>query len=215
MASNAFNTGNPAAPNPATETPSPTPVDASAGIGDISLHKAFSALQESLSKLFDERGVTRAFSVPYIEGQATSEHIAAVNRAAQPSGGFTKNLLTTAHHAGGKGWGSGDGSTVGHPVDKLQETVIPPDDQNAIAALHKAQALVNHFKTLLGENNQQVKTAQSQLDLIKHNNAAGMTLFDFGVALQQLPSASLQAISRAHHATKSRAVTPKLRSPRA
>ena len=41
----------------------------------VNLKKAYSALNEKLAKLFDESGVRRSFTVPYIEGQEMKDHI--------------------------------------------------------------------------------------------------------------------------------------------
>ena len=35
----------------------------------VKLHKAFSLVQERLTKLFDESGVKRSFTVPYVDGE--------------------------------------------------------------------------------------------------------------------------------------------------
>jgi len=168
----------------------------------VNLQKSFSSLNEHLAKQFDGAGVHRSFTVPFVEGQPTADHVASVGQAAATAGGITGNLITSAHRAGGKGYGSGDGETAGHPVQKLKETVIPKDDENAKASILATQKHLNNIKSLLGDNDPTVQTAQSQLDLVKKTDGAGMNLFDFGVMLQQLVFAPLQAVARAHNDTK-------------
>ena len=43
----------------------------------VRLHKAFSLVQERLTKLFDESGVKRSFTVPYVDGEPADAHVAA------------------------------------------------------------------------------------------------------------------------------------------
>jgi len=179
----------------------------------VALSKLYSALNEKLAKLFDESGVRRSFTVPYIEGQATAEHIKAVGTAATQNGGAYNNLITSAHHSGGKGWGSGDGHTVAHPADKLRTTLIPKGDENAKAAIDAAQKYLDGCAKLLGDDDPTILTANSQLKLVKKSDAAGMTLFDFGVFLIQITSPPTQAIGRAHSGTKPGGHSPQLRAP--
>lgn len=164
----------------------------------VNLQKSYSALNEKLAKLYDESGVRRSFTVPYVEGQTSADHIAAVGQAANNSGGLTANLITTAHHSNGKGWGSGDGHTTGHPGEKLRQTIIPKDDPNAKAVIAAAQKCINNFKFLLGDDDPTVQNAQGHLDLVKKSNAAGMNLFDLGVLVLNIMLAPTQAVGRAH-----------------
>jgi hypothetical protein len=177
----------------------------------IQLAKSYSKLHESLIKLFDESGVRRSFTVPYVDGQDMHEHIQTVGQAAAQAGGMTKNLLTTAHHSTGKGWGSGDGHTVAHPADQLRNTVIPSDDKNAKAVISAAQSHINNLGKLLGDDNPEIVKANSQLDLVKQNNGAGMNLMDMGVMMIHLmhppTQAVVKAVSKAHsdgHAPQAR-----------
>ena len=179
----------------------------------VNLQKNFSVLNEKLIKLFDESGVKRSFTVPYINGQEMHEHITAVGQAATQVGGLTKNLITTAHRSGGKGWGNGDGHTVGHPADKLKSTIIPKDDERAKAAIAAAQKSLNDIEFLLGKDSAEVKTAKSQLAIVKKTDGAGMNLLDFGVMLIQLMYRPTQAVARAHDQTKPGGMHPKLRPP--
>lgn len=178
------------------------------------LQKSYSNLNERLATLFDESGVRRSFTVPYIEGQDMSDHIDAVGQAAQQSGGLTNNLLTTFHHASGKGWGTGDGSTVGHPGESLRNTIIPKDDDKAKAVIRAAQKHLDNIATFLGEDEPALKTAQGQLDLVKATDGAGMTMLDFGVMLTQIMYAPNQAIAKAHDQRKGGGMHPLPRPPR-
>ena len=184
-----------------------------ANMAGVNLQKSYSTLNEKLIKLFDESGVRRSFTVPYVDGQDMNVHVESVGQAATQSGGLTNNLIMTAHHSGGKGWGSGEGHTVGHPADKLRNTVIPKDDEHAKAAIDAAQTHLNNVAKLIGDDDPAVKTAKSQLDLVKKTEGAGMTLLDFGVMLQQLTYAPNQAVARAHSGAKEGGHSPQLRAP--
>ena len=179
----------------------------------VNLKKSYSALNEKLAKLFDESGVRRSFTVPYIEGQEMKDHINAVGTAASQSGGLATNFITSAHHAAGKGHGSGDGHTLGHPSEKLRQTIIPKDDERAKATIEAAQKCVSNFKFLLGDDDPTVKEAQSQLDLVKPTFGAGMSLFDFGVLVINILHKPTQAAARAHNGTKEGGHQPSLRAP--
>lgn len=179
----------------------------------INLQKSYSALNEKLAKQFDGAGVRRSFTVPYVEGQGMHEHIESVGQAAAQSGGLTANLLTTAHHSDGKGWGSGDGHTVGHPSEKLRITVVPKNDENAKATIAAAQTHLNNIAKLIGDDDPAVKTANGQLALVKKTDGAGMNLLDFGVMMTQIMYAPTQAVARAHSGTKDDGHAPHLRAP--
>lgn len=179
----------------------------------IKLQKSFSVLNEKIAKLLDESGVRRSFTVPYVEGQAMDEHIQGVGKAASQSGGLSSNIILTAHHSEGKGWGSGEGHTIGYPGDKLRSTIIPKNDENAKAAIEAAQAHLNNVEKLLGEKDPAIVTANSQLSLIKKNSGAGMNLLDFAVMLLQVMYAPNQAVARAHSGSKQDGHSPKLRAP--
>jgi hypothetical protein len=179
----------------------------------VNLQKSFAAVNEKLAKLFDQSGVRRSFTVPYIEGQAAHEHFDAVGQASTQSGGLSSNLLTSAHHIEGKGWGSGDGHTVGHPSDKLRNTIIPKNDENAVAAIAAADKHLNNVEKLLGDDDSEVMTAKNQLNLVKKTDGAGMNLLDFGVMLLQVMHGPNQAVARAHSGTKEGGHAPHLRAP--
>lgn len=179
----------------------------------INLQKSYSSLNEKLAKLFDESGVRRSFTIPYVDGQQMDEHINTVGKVAAQSGGLTSNLLTTMHHSDGKGWGSGDGHTVAHPADKLRNTIIPKDDENAKSVIAAAQKHLNNIGKLVGDNNPAVATANSQLGLVKKTEGAGMNLLDFGVMMTQIMSAPTQAVAKMHSGTKDGGHSPQLRAP--
>ena len=179
----------------------------------VNLPKSFANLNEKLAKQFDESGVRRSFTVPYIDGQPTDEHINTEGQAAAQSGGLTGNLLTTAHHSGGKGWGTGDGHTIGHPADALRNTIIPKDDEHAKATIQAAQKHLDNLEELLGEKDPTIQTAKSQLSLVKKTDGAGMNLLDFGVMMTQIMFRPNQAVARAHAKTKPGGINPRLSAP--
>lgn len=179
----------------------------------VNLQKIYSSLNEAIIKTFDESGVRRSFTVPYIEGQQMDEHIQSVNAAATQTGGLTGNLVTTAHHSGGKGYGSGEGHTVGHPAEKLRTTLLPKDNANAKAAITQTQKLIDGVAKLIGEKNPAVLTAQSQLNLVKPTSGAGMNLLDFGVMMLQITHKPLQMVAQAHSGAKPGGHSPQLRAP--
>lgn len=179
----------------------------------VNLQKSYSALNEKLAKVFDESGVKRSFTVPYIEGQSMSDHIQAVQQAATKAGGLAANLVTTYHHGAGKGWGSGDGHTIAHPAGKLKDTIIPDDDENAKAAIAAAQTHLNNVGKLIGEDNPVLQTANGQLNLVKKTEGAGMNLMDFGVLLTQITYAPNQAVARTYNGTKQGGHQSQLRGP--
>lgn len=180
---------------------------------NVSLQSDYSRLNETLIKLFDESGVRRSFTIPYIEGQSMADHISAVGQVGSQHGGVTNNLITSAHHSSGKGWGSGEGHTVAHPSEKLRTTTIPKNDENAKAAIEACQKYFDDIGFLIGKDDPTLVTANSQLKLLKKFNGAGMSLFDFGVMLLQITHAPTQAVSRAHSATKKGGHAPQLRAP--
>ena len=179
----------------------------------INVQKTFSGVNEALTKLFDESGVKRTFTVPYIDGQGMDEHINAVGQAANDTGGLTNNLITTQHHSSGKGWGSGEGHTVGFLADHLRDTIVPADDENAKAAIAAAQKHINEIAKGLGDDDPAIKVANGQLALLKKHDASGMSLMDFGVMIQQMMHAPNQAIARAHSGKKDGGHAPHLRPP--
>ena len=179
----------------------------------INVQKTFSGVNEALTKLFDESGVKRTFTVPYIDGQGMDEHINAVGQAANDTGGLTNNLITTQHHSSGKGWGSGEGHTVGFLADHLRDTIVPADDENAKAAIAAAQKHINEIAKGLGDDDPAIKVANGQLALLKKHDGAGMNLMDFGVMIQQMLHAPNQAIARAHSGKKDGGHAPHLRPP--
>lgn len=170
-------------------------------------------MNEKIVKVLDESGLKRSFTVPYVDGQGMDEHIQAVGQAAGTSGGLTNNLLMTAHHSGGKGWGSKDGHTVGYNADKLRSTIIPKDDENAKAAIEATQKHLNNLEKLLGKDNATVKTANGQLALVKKTEGAGMNLLDFSVLLTQVVFRPNQEVAREHQGTKSGGHHAKLMPP--
>ena len=181
----------------------------------VNIKKSYSKLNESLARLFDESGVRRSFTVPYLQGQEAKDHIDAVGVASSQNGGLAGNLLTSHHTAEGKGYGSGDGSTIGHPAEKLRQTMIPKDDKNAQAVIDAAQKCVTDFKFLLGDDDPTVQTAQGHLNLVKKTFGSGMSLQDFGVLMIQMMNKPMQAVAQAHNGQKSGGHQAQLRGPEA
>lgn len=179
----------------------------------INLQKSLSKVNESLTRLFDESGIRRAFTVPYVEGQDMADHIKTVGAAAQQAGGFGNNLITTSHHSDGKGYGSGDGHTVAHPAESLRNAVIPKGDEQAKTAVDAAQSHLNNIGKLIGDDNPDVKTAKNQLKLVEKTSGAGMTLLDFGIFLTQLMLKPTQAVSQVISGTKKGGHASHLRGP--
>jgi hypothetical protein len=182
----------------------------------VNLQKLYSRVNEALTKLFDESGVRRSFTVPYVEQEPMAQHVSTVGKVALRNGGLTKNLVTTMHHSGGKGWGTGDGETVGHPAHNLKTTVVPKDDENAKAVIDSAQKYLNAIGSFVGEKEPAIQTANSQLSIVKKTNGAGMNLLDFGTLIQQVLHGPTQIIARAHHNAKPEggAANPGLLPPR-
>ncbi len=179
----------------------------------VNLTKTYSALNEKLVTLFDESGVKRSFTVPYVDGQDMADHIHAVGDAAGEAGGLAKNLVTTAHHSDGKGFGSGDGHTVGHPAEKLRSTIIPEDDEKAKAVITAAQKMLDEIQRSVAPNDPAVKTSNGQLDLVKKTDGAGMNLLDFGVMMIQLMYKPMQSAARTHASEKPGGISPRLTPP--
>lgn len=166
------------------------------------LHRLVSNVNESLTKLFDELGVQRSFVVPYVDGQDSSEHVSTVSKTAARVGGLGKNFITTMHHSTGKGWGTGEGRTVGHPAHALRNTVIPKDDPNAKSVIDAAQKYLNAIASLMGDDEPTVKKAQAQLNLVKKTEGSGMNLLDFGTFIIHNMTMPTQSVARAHHLKK-------------
>jgi hypothetical protein len=170
--------------------------------GGVNLHRAFGKLQEALTKLADESGVRRVLTLPFIHGGSAADHITAVSTALQSAGGMGNNLLTSFHKSGGRGFGSGDGSTQAWPATKLRETIIIKDDPNAIKAIAAARSLVNLVAKLVGDDDNSVTQARSYLSIIGKANGSGMTVADLCMALTALTNPVLQTVARKHSSAK-------------
>lgn len=203
-------------PTAAPEQPTPdTDKDSSdeSSAAPVSLHRAFSNLQEKLTALMDVHG-KRSATIPYIHGGSSEDHISAVGQALQSVGGVTRNVLTSAHHANGRGFGSGDGATVAFHADTLRDAVIPANSELAKAALSAESNLINQIAKLIGDKDQSVQVARSQIKLVGKSSGAGMTLLDFVSALQAIPGPAVAAVARAHSGTKEGGHAPHLRAPK-
>lgn len=175
--------------------------------GGVNLHRAFSKLNQALTKLADESGVPRSATIPHTDGQAMHDHIADVGRVLSTVGGLTANMLTAGHSV------YGSGVTVAHPSDKLRETIIPKNDENAKAAISACKSLVKKVESLLGEDDPAVKLATSQIQLVGKNGGAGMSVLDLMAALINIPGPVIQSVARAHSMAHPDGMSPKLRAP--
>jgi hypothetical protein len=177
--------------------------------------KSNSKLNAALAHQFDKSGVKRSFTVPYVDGQSMDEHVSAVGQAAGEAGGLTKNLITTAHHSGGKGYGSAEGHSIGHPSDKLRTTIIPKDDEHAKATIAAASEHLNNLAKLLGDEDPTILTAKGQLKLVQKTDGVGMNLLDFGVMMTQIMFKPTQKAAQMHDATKDGGIHPQMRGSQA
>jgi hypothetical protein len=152
-------------------------------------------------------------TVPYVDGQAAADHITAAGKAVSQAGGMANNIILTAHHSDGKGWGSGDGHTVAHPAQKMRETIIPKDDENAEAVIDAATAYLNGIAKLVGDDNPDVTQAKGQLDFVKKTNGQGMSLLDFNVFITGLMAKPTQTAAKMHQGAKDGGHHPLRRAP--
>jgi hypothetical protein len=176
----------------------------------INLHRAFSRLNESLTKLADESGVPRSLSMPHIDGQDMGDHIAAVGAALQDRGGITNNLLSVSHSK----YDKSGGITVAHPAEKLRETKIPKAFAPAKSAIAAARSVLTEAEKLIGSDDRSIQIAKSQLDLIGKHGGEGMSVLDAMIALQNVVAAPLQSVARAHSGTKDGGHHAQRRPPR-
>jgi hypothetical protein len=170
----------------------------------VNLHTSVAKVNESLAQLNDALGVRRVFSTPFVDGEGMSDHVKTVGAAADQHGGLTKVLLSSYHHEGKRGWNSSDGETVGHPVEKLQSTLIPKDFAPAIKAIGATRTLITKAASVVGDKNSAITKARSQLGLLTASNAAQMNLMDFCSMIHFLVLPVIQSAARAHHAVKTR-----------
>jgi len=164
----------------------------------VNLCKAYSKLQEALTKLADGSGVRRTVTIPYVDGEPMQSHIQAVSQAIIPAGGLTANLLTSYHHAGGKGWGSGDGSTQAWNAEKLRQTIIPKKSELAKDAVDATRSFISKLEFLLGKDESTIKTAKAQLQIVGSQDLAGMNVADAMAALINLVHQPLQKVAQRH-----------------
>jgi hypothetical protein len=179
------------------------------------IHRAFSALNEKIIAMLDANGCKRAFTVPYADAPM-AKHIADVGTVAAQSGGLGNNILVTAHHSNGRGFGSSDGHTVGYNADALRSTILPDGGESAESAkvaIDACKSLISKISKLIGEYIPEVKTAKSQLALVGRANGRGMNLADLAIVLLQVPGPPLQALARQYAETHDGGATGQLRGP--
>jgi hypothetical protein len=168
----------------------------------VKLHAMFSKINEKLSDLFSSLGVKQTLNVPFVHGEDMSNHVQAVAVAAKQAGTPLVKIFLTPHHAsGGRGWKSGDGATHGYTTEELSKTVIPKDYPQAAAAISATKSYLNGISKLMPDE-PTVERSKEQLKLIAAADGAGMNLFHFGTALQQLVAAPTAAIAKAHNEIK-------------
>jgi|SRR5690242_17124801 len=179
----------------------------------VNLKKSFANLNEKMSKSFDDSGVRRNFTVPYVKGHDMGQHVQDVGKVAMQSGGIPNNFLTSYHHGTGKGWGSEDGETVGHPAHQLQNSVISKGNKSVEDAIEAAQTHLSNLAHVLGKDDPNIMASQHQLDLVKKTQGVGMTLFNLGTLLLQIMFRPTQAAARAHARQKTGGVSGRLQPP--
>jgi hypothetical protein len=175
----------------------------------INLHRAFSRLQERITKIADELGVRRSLTLPHVKTQSMDEHIQSIGDALKDRGGLTANLLSASHSK----YGENGGVTVAHPADKLRNTVIPKDSAPAKAAISAAKSFIADAAKLLGDDDKTIQVAKSQVGLISKHDGEGMTVVDLMIALQNIPFPVIQSIARGHSGTKEGGHSAKRRPP--
>jgi hypothetical protein len=175
----------------------PDDENAVAGEG-VNLQRAYSKLNAAVRSLFDGLGISRSATCPHQSGQSMADHLSEIGQVMASHGQITGSIMTATHsvHA------DDGGSTVGHPNQPLLATKIPKDSAEAKAAIAACRSLVNKVASLIGKEDPSVKLADSQLQLISRNQMAGMSAFDAGVALLNIPGPMIQSLARAHNFVK-------------
>jgi hypothetical protein len=183
---------------PASDNSSNLPDDENAVAGEgQNLQRAYSRLNESVRALYDGLGIRRSATIPHQNGQSMSDHISDVGQVMADKGGISGNILTathTQHDADG-------GSTVSHPNAQLQTAIIPKDSVESKAAIASCKSFVSKCESLVGETPEILK-AKSQISLVGKSSGEGMTAFDLGVALLNIPGPVIQVLARLHSTQK-------------
>ena len=202
----AQSSGTPTAPQQAaapaqpsqSAAPKPSASDKAIAAAPVKIAKGYSDLNEKITELFDGLGVHRSATIPHIEGQEPAEHIAAVGKILSTVGGMTANLLSASHTA----YGKNGGATCAFPVQKLQETIIPAKSELAKDAIDACKSFVNGCARLIGDKDPLVQVAKNQLQIISRFDGQGMTAFDLGVGLINIPTLLIQRVAKLHSGTK-------------
>ena len=184
--------------------------DESTSAEGVNLQQAYSKLNAAVRSLFDGLGIPRSATIPHQNGQSMSDHIAEIGQVMSSHGQITGNILTATHSIHDKD----GGSTVAHPNQKLIETKIPKDSAEAKAAIDACRSLISKCEKLIGET-PEIQRAKAQISLVGRNNLEGMSAFDAGVALLNIPGPVIQALARLHSEHKyGGAIHAKLTAPK-
>jgi hypothetical protein len=168
--------------------------------GTVNLHNAFANLQRKLTAVADSTGTRRSFTVRQSKGDSAADHIQAVGDQAAQTGGLSANLLTHAHDENSK-YGEGNSQTVAWPASKLLEQIIPKDSVAAGEAIQAAKSYITKLKSLTGSD-PSIDKGLATISLIGKTGAAGMSVSDFFIALQNICVAPTQLLARQHSAVK-------------
>ena len=180
--------------------PDESKADSSGNEQPVKIKQDFSRVHEKLTELIDGLGVHRDFTIPYSNSPA-ADNVTAVNAAAQKVGGLSKVLMTTFHHAKGRGFGTEDGMTVGFNADRLHGAIIPKDSESAKAVVTAANRFLHQAESLIGKT-PAIETAKGQLALIGKNSLAGMNAMDTLIAFTQVLHPVMQNLAKVHSFVK-------------
>jgi hypothetical protein len=201
-----------AAPQTQQDTPDDSNLsdDESTSGAPVSLQKAYSHLNAAVRNLFDGLGIIRSATIPHQNGQTMDQHLADIGRVMSSHGQITGNIMTATHSIHDKD----GGSTVGHGNQKLMETKIPKDSELAKAAIAACRSLISKCEQLIGET-PEIQRAKSQISIVGKSEGVGVTAFDLGVALLNIPNPVIQALARKHSEVKHGRIHPALTGPKA
>jgi hypothetical protein len=207
----ASQTAQPDSPAPAQDDSNlPEEPEESGTAGSINLQRAYSKLNQAVRAMLDGLGIRRSATIPHQMGQSMSDHLSEIGQVMATKGNISGNILTATHslHAGD------GGSTVAHPNEPLQKTIIPKDFEPAKTAINACRTLVNKVASLIGKEDPSVKLADSQLQMISKNQMQGMSAFDAAVALLNIPGPMIKTLARKHSEHKHGTIVAHLTGPK-
>jgi hypothetical protein len=186
------------AQNPPTQDDSDSMSDDTAVSGEsINLQRAYSRLNEAVRAMLDGLGIRRSATIPHQKSQSMVDHLNDVGQALSTKGNISGNILTATHTIHDKD----GGSTVAHPNQQLQETIIPKDSVEAKAAINACKSFISKCESLVGET-PEIQKAKAQISIIGKSDMAGMSAFDGAAALLNVPGPVIAALARAHNFVK-------------